>query len=387
MHTEQVKQKVKTIFSGNLYKNYSWFYEKFFVNMNAAAKEFFNKDVDLKFICVSEKGNILFAGEDYFVTKIRLTKEIDIMLRISKTAVQGLLDDILGKSDKTFSFEELTELEAKILTNFNDFIYKSFSDYLTSSEILKKQIKVIYNNCHLTFFVRTKTSALGKLIISMPINVLPEIPLKEPVYSFGIDNFPKTMVNVDLLVGTTRIPLSDIKHMEEGDIVVLEKSNINKMVISVNDRRKAFKLSPNPALIVSLDDDEDEHGGNIVDEVNINTDNMWDSIQVDISAEFEQVKIPLGDLRQISEGLVVDIGSVYDNKIDLKVENKIIASGELVIINDRYGVRVDKVHNTESEDAILPQESISTQTSHSDNDEFDEEDFDYSNFEIEDEDI
>ena len=37
------------------------------------------------------------------------------------------------------------------------------------------------------------------------------------------------------------------------------------------------------------------------------SDNIWDNILVDISAEFEGVKISLGEIKQISEGLVVDI--------------------------------------------------------------------------------
>ena len=51
---------------------------------------------------------------------------------------------------------------------------------------------------------------------------------------------------------------------------------------------------------------------------NTNT-NLWDSIQVDMSAEFDKVKLSLGELKSIEEGLIVDLCSVYDNKISLKV--------------------------------------------------------------------
>lgn len=73
------------------------------------------------------------------------------------------------------------------------------------------------------------------------------------------------------------------------------------------------------------------------------TTNIWDNITVEIGAEFETAKITLGELKQISQGLVVDIGSIYENRVELKVENKIVAKGELVIINDRYGVKIDEV--------------------------------------------
>lgn len=389
MQTEQAKHNAKSTFSGNLYKNYQWFYANFFSNIETASKEFLNTDIGLKFISLSEKDNVLFAGEDYFVTKIRITKELNVLVRISKVAIEVLLNQVLGENEKKFELEELTEFEAKFITSYNDFLYKSFSNnLLDATQLGKKNQKC--NDCHLTFFVKNESKDLGKIIVSIPIILLPEIQQNEPVYVFELDSFPKTQVAVDIEVGTSRISLSDLKNIEVDDIVVLEKSNINKMKITMNGQKKSFKLSPDPSLIISMDDHEDNHenGGKIMEENT--TQNMWDSIQVDISAEFEQVKIPLGDLRQISEGLVVDIGSVYENKIDLMVENKIIASGELVIINDRYGVRVDTVYNAESQKTpdvqpskIVEENDIPVQ----EEDDFNEDDFDYSNFDIEDENI
>jgi formylmethanofuran dehydrogenase subunit D len=60
-------------------------------------------------------------------------------------------------------------------------------------------------------------------------------------------------------------------------------------------------------------------------------------------AEFETIKISLGDLKDIQEGLVVDVSSVYNNNVSLKVGEQVVAEGELVIVNDRYGVKVTKV--------------------------------------------
>lgn len=130
-----------------------------------------------------------------------------------------------------------------------------------------------------------------------------------------------------------------------------------------------------------------------MDENSENNFNMWDNIQVDMGAEFEKVKITLGELKQMSEGLVVDIGSVYENKIDLKVENKIIASGELVIINDRYGVRIDEIYTDSDEkepdadEAVHSPEEQPSGSHGANQQQNDEEDFDYSDFDVEEEDI
>ena len=111
---------------------------------------------------------------------------------------------------------------------------------------------------------------------------------------------------------------------------------------------------------------------------NTNT-NLWDSIQVDMTAEFDKVKLSLGELKSIEEGLIVDLCSVYDNKISLKVGGKTVALGELVNINDRFGVKIEKVQDGDSAPSA-PQGEEPVQAG-----ENAEEDFDYSDFEVEEE--
>ena len=93
------------------------------------------------------------------------------------------------------------------------------------------------------------------------------------------------------------------------------------------------------------------------EETSTKSQNMWDSILVDIVAEFDNVKMSLGELKQISEGLVIDVGSIYENKIKLRVDNQVVATGELVILNDRYGVRIENVKKTKEDPHISDQKS------------------------------
>lgn len=115
-------------------------------------------------------------------------------------------------------------------------------------------------------------------------------------------------------------------------------------------------------------------------EDNTNT-NLWDSIQVDMSAEFDKVKVTLGELKSIEEGLIVDICSVYDNKVSLKVGGKLVASGELVIINDRFGVRIEKVNDSDKAPQNEAPAGDGAQEAPAENS---GDDFDYSDFEVED---
>lgn len=165
--------------------------------------------------------------------------------------------------------------------------------------------------------------------------------------------------------------LQILKKLDVGDIVVFENSNSSEMTLVCSNIVQKFQVKPNIKIIEPYDT-----GGGDGMEENTNT-NLWDSIQVDMSAEFDKVKVTLGELKSIEEGLIVDLCSVYDNKVSLKVGGKVVAAGELVIINDRFGVRIEKVNDSSSS------EPADEHTEAAPDDEAPAEDFDYSDFEVE----
>ena len=178
----------------------------------------------------------------------------------------------------------------------------------------------------------------ARFVISIPKQMLNPLTLAEPENPLDDRIFKDALSEVNLHVGSTMFSVNDIKHISVGDIVVFENSNSHEMTLVCDNILQKFNLNPNEELIIPYDD----NGGDEMDNSQ-NITNLWDSLQVEMSAEFDKIKISLGELKDIQEGLVVDISSVYNNKVALKVGNKIIAKGELVIINDRYGVKISNV--------------------------------------------
>ena len=128
-----------------------------------------------------------------------------------------------------------------------------------------------------------------------------------------------------------------------GDIVLFENSNAREMTLICDNILQKFAVNPCKEIIIPY---EEEETSNDEGDKEMNTDsitNLWDSLQIEMSAEFEKIKVSLGELKNIQEGIVVDISSVYNNKVSLKVGEQVVADGELVIINDRYGVKISKV--------------------------------------------
>lgn len=407
-----MSEDIKNLISAKeLYKEYDWFQNTFSPLLQEAGEDFFTKLFDIKFIALSKNFNCLQNNEPCFVTKVKVDKEYDLFLRLNDKAVQIILDRILGKGKNKFDINHISELEAKIITSFNSHVYDNLKSTLVGAnpkELRRSNFDIV----HLTFLLKdldesvTKT---GKIFVSLPAALLAPEEIQVSSQKFSKEDFSITEVSGKFIVGTMKSSLYDAQHLEIDDVVVLENSNIAKLKMCIQGKEMDVNINPNMDLLIEDDDEEAEENDNMP-----KTQNLWDSIEVEMNAEFDAVKITLGELRNIENGMVVDLTSLYDNNVLLKVENKPIASGTLVIINDRYGVKINKIfegenagnnpkprpqqNNDEIENQDDIEENIEESIDENINESMDEEipqddmggneeDFDYSDFELEDENI
>jgi len=389
----KLQTKTKLNQKDELYAQYNWFHKHFLHSIQRSGDEFFADLFSFQLVSVSKNINILFQGDDYFVTKIRIDKQHDVFFRCSSDGVKIILDRVLGEGKK-FDLSNITELEAKIISSFNDHLFNNISSALLPAPSASQKRKN-FDTINLTFFVKDKESAEGaKFIVSLPSVLLSPNPINSRGETFDASDFKTSKLDVKIKIGTTKFSLKDLKNLEKEDIVIFDNSSVNSMTLVYEDYKREFKINPNPGLMTQIDND---NGGNNM-ENNAISQSLWDNIQVEMGAEFETVKITLGELKNIEQGLVVDIASVYDNRISLKVENRTIAKGELVIVNDRYGVRIDEVFASEKVEVEHAAPAAPISEFHEEGpshhaaqapievDSADEE-FDYSDFELDDQDI
>ncbi len=320
-----------------LLAEYSWFDSAFNNALQNASDDFMWGGLHFKLISVSQNMNTLFQDDSYFVTKIKVDEKNEVYIRSSDKAIRIILERTLGESKKPFQINQITELEAKLITAYNDNLYSFISSNFIPQQYDGTARK--FNTVHLTFMLRDdETKRCGKVIVSFPSTLINPQEIQCTEQKFSNDSFLGSLVEVNISVGTTSFTVQDLKSLEVEDIVVLDNSNIQIMDLRYMGYSREFRIAPNPALIISVDNGGEEEMAS-----NMPPANLWDSIQVEMGAEFDKVKISLGELKNIEDGLVVDIGSVYNNNITLKVEEKTIATGELVIVNDRYGVKINHI--------------------------------------------
>jgi flagellar motor switch protein FliN/FliY len=78
------------------------------------------------------------------------------------------------------------------------------------------------------------------------------------------------------------------------------------------------------------------------DKGQIHTD-VLQNIPVTLSIEVGRAQIKIRDLMRLTQGSVVELDRIAGEPLDLLVNNTVVAQGEVVLVNDRYGIRLTRV--------------------------------------------
>jgi flagellar motor switch protein FliN/FliY len=67
------------------------------------------------------------------------------------------------------------------------------------------------------------------------------------------------------------------------------------------------------------------------------------SVPVTLSVEVGRTRLKIRDLLRLKQGSVIELERNAGEPLDLLVNNTVVAQGEVVLVNDRYGVRLSRI--------------------------------------------
>lgn len=68
-------------------------------------------------------------------------------------------------------------------------------------------------------------------------------------------------------------------------------------------------------------------------------------LPLDVSVELGKVKMPVNELLQLGRGSIVELTKSVGDPLDIYINKKLIAKGEVVILDDKFGIRVADIIN------------------------------------------
>ena len=66
-------------------------------------------------------------------------------------------------------------------------------------------------------------------------------------------------------------------------------------------------------------------------------------IPLEISVELGRTKILINDLLQLGQGSVVELTKLAGEPLEILINHKLIARGEAVVVNEKFGVRITDI--------------------------------------------
>ena len=104
----------------------------------------------------------------------------------------------------------------------------------------------------------------------------------------------------------------------------------------------------------ALDDIEDieapgEEGGDVVDEAAPTTGGETKSldlildIPLTVAVELGRSKMLINDLLQLGQGSVIELTKLVGEPLEVLVNQKLVARGEVVVVNEKFGVRLTDI--------------------------------------------
>ena len=88
----------------------------------------------------------------------------------------------------------------------------------------------------------------------------------------------------------------------------------------------------------------DERGG--IEELSQEKTNKLDlilDIPLKVSVELGRTKMLVNDLLQLGQGSVIELNKLAGDPLEVLVNDKLIARGEVVVVNEKFGIRLTDI--------------------------------------------
>lgn len=264
--------------------------------------------------------------------------------RLSQDLVKNLLDLSLGENEFTFSLKKITNLEMAVFENFFVEFENFWRDYWS--------VAVPNSQGNLSFLiwaVELDNQEVGYFAIGVPPGLVPKrmLPHQEKGDLRVLARDLNVAVPLDLTVGKTRLSINEVKNIDSGDLIVFEESDTRRFTWDKNELQQMN-------INIALPDREAEHGANIfLDNLEMGTmmekqqthDDLLADLPIELAAQFKGVNMPLHKVMELEVGGVLPLGLLLDSELVLMAPgNKAIAQGELVVVGNQFGLKIQKVN-------------------------------------------
>lgn len=75
--------------------------------------------------------------------------------------------------------------------------------------------------------------------------------------------------------------------------------------------------------------------------------NYYHDVTLGISVEFGRTDMTIGEFLRLKKGAVIELEKLKDEGMELRINGNLVARGEVVVVNDKFGLRVTEIVSPE----------------------------------------
>ena len=72
------------------------------------------------------------------------------------------------------------------------------------------------------------------------------------------------------------------------------------------------------------------------------------SIPVEVSVRLGDTRLVINDLMQLGQGSIIELEKLAGSELDLMINDVVMGRGEVVVVNDRFGLRITEIVSPEA---------------------------------------
>ncbi|HAN20850.1 MAG: flagellar motor switch protein FliN [Clostridiales bacterium GWF2_36_10] len=281
------------------------------------------------------------------------------LLIMSIDDVKKIVSSLLGESDIGVNSSELDEMHNSALGEVMNQMMGSASTALATffdKSINISPPKIIEPNAFYESFFSAEVGdsiatvsfkfVIDGLIDSQFVTVLPISFVKEMVSNAmnmdgsGSDE-NKVQADYGNLIGHTQIP-RPIYANEATPSSNVKSQQSNRRGGAPPQRPKEHKKNVNVQPVQFDNFDEDESENNSPDQLNLD---LVMGVEVNVTVEIGHAKKMVKDVLNITKGSIIELDKQAGDPVDVIVNGQLIAKGDVVVVDDYFGVRITKVLN------------------------------------------
>lgn len=182
----------------------------------------------------------------------------------------------------------------------------------------------------------------------------------------GIEGIADDVVRAGFLIGDPETEIEGANEEEEAEDIDENKGEDNFTELSSleqgddddefttresksepKERKKENVISARHIEFAEFSEDEANGNGKA------HSMDLLKDVELDVSVELGRIELPLGKVLELSKGSVIELEKLAGEPVDLLVNGNRIALGEVVVIDEHFGVRISSLVTTKKRLAKL----------------------------------